>query len=91
MAGWDLHPLEKRRLTTAHTRNGHLLNALFSRHVWNAGGFGSRFHILSSIQPSAYDVQAPPFREKDQVFNPYVGQFINSRTEGTIQMAVTAV
>ncbi len=23
MAGWDLHPLEKRRLTTAHTRLGH--------------------------------------------------------------------
>jgi hypothetical protein len=24
MAGWDLHPLEKRRLTTAHTHHGHL-------------------------------------------------------------------
>ncbi len=23
MAGWDLHPLEKRRLTTAHTHSGH--------------------------------------------------------------------
>ncbi len=23
MAGWDLHPLEKRRLTTAHTLSGH--------------------------------------------------------------------
>ena len=22
MAGWDLHPLEKRRLSTAHTRGG---------------------------------------------------------------------
>ena len=24
VAGWDLHPLEKRRLITAHTRSGHL-------------------------------------------------------------------
>ncbi len=24
MAGWNLHPLETRRLTTAHTQNGHL-------------------------------------------------------------------
>jgi hypothetical protein len=22
VAGWDLHPLEKRRLATAHTRDG---------------------------------------------------------------------
>ena len=34
---------------------------------------------------------APPFREEDQVFNPYEDQFINSRTEGTIQIAVTAL
>jgi hypothetical protein len=23
VAGWDLHPLEKRRLFTAHTQSGH--------------------------------------------------------------------
>ncbi len=28
MAGWDSHPLEKRRLTTAHTHNGHLASQL---------------------------------------------------------------
>ncbi len=31
------------------------------------------------------------YREEDQLFNPYVDQFINSRTEGTIQIAVTAL
>ena len=25
LAGWDFHPLEKRRLITAHTQNGHRL------------------------------------------------------------------
>ncbi len=34
---------------------------------------------------------APPFREEDQVFNPYEDQFNNSRTEGTIRIAVTAL
>ena len=59
--------------------------------MWNAGGIGPQFRILSSIQQSAYDGQAPAFREEDQVFNPSVGQFINSRTEGAIQIAVTAL
>ena len=52
---------------------------------------GVYYDILSSIQQSAYDVQAPPFREEDQVFNPYVDHFINSRTEDTIKIAVTAL
>jgi hypothetical protein len=59
--------------------------------VWNAGGIGPQFRILSSIKQSAYDVQAPAFREEDQVLNPYVDQFINNRTEGAVQIAVTAL
>ena len=49
------------------------------------------YDILNSIRRSANGVQVPPFREEDQVFNPYVDEFINSRTEGTIRIAVTAL
>jgi len=42
IAGWDLHPLEKRRLFTAHTVSGHCPKARSRRHLRThdrAGGF----------------------------------------------------
>ena len=48
------------------------------------------YDILSGIEQSAYDVKAPPFRKKNQVYNPYVDPFINNRTGDTNQLAVTA-
>ena len=58
-AGWDPHPLEKRRLCTAHTKPGHLAVPSISRDIV-ASSTPSRAATVRCVSPAASRCSASP-------------------------------